>query len=314
MPSIVTLTLNPAVDTSCSVDRVVAEHKLRCSPPEFDPGGGGINVVRAIREFGGRATALWTSGGPTGQLLHELLDAAGLEHRPIPIQGMTRDNLTVFEEVSTQQYRFGMPGPEFTEEDARRCFDAIRELDPFPDYLVLSGSLPPGCRPGFYAELAGQAPSSCRVVVDTSGRALKETIEAGVYLIKPNLRELGELFGRELESDADIRAAARQLVESGRVQVVVTSIGSAGALVTTADHTEHIRSPTVPIRSKVGAGDSTVAGIVYRLAAADSVANAVRYGVAAGAAAVMTAGTKLCRREDVERLYQEMTNPSVPTI
>lgn len=308
MPTIATLTLNPAVDSSCSVDRVVAEHKLRCSQPEFDPGGGGLNVARAVRELGGSTRAFWTSGGPMGQLLGELLSRAGIDHQPIPIAAHTRQNLTVFEETSTQQYRFGMPGPEISAAEAERCLRTISEIDPAPDYLVLSGSLPPGCDPGIYARIAREVPSTCRTIVDTSGRALKESLNARLFLIKPNLRELGQLTDREIASDAQIEGAARRLIDSGSISVVVTSIGSAGAVLTTAEHTEHIRSPTVPIRSKVGAGDSMVAGIVHRLSQGRSIPDAVRFGVATGAAAVMTAGTQLCRREDVERLYAEMTN------
>lgn len=307
MPTIVTLTLNPAVDCSCSVDRVVPEHKLRCSQPQYDPGGGGINVARAVGELGGDAKAIWTSGGPMGQLLAELLDATGIDHQAIPITEQTRENFIVYEEVSTQQYRFGTPGPRLTEQDVRGCLESVERLDPAPDYLVLSGSLPPACDPLIYAEFARKAPPRCRVIVDTSGRPLKESLKARPFLIKPNLRELGQLFEREIESDEDIRGAARRLIDTERVEVVVTSIGSGGAVLTTAELSEHIRSPTVPIRSKVGAGDSMVAGIVHRLSQGDSVREAVRFGVAAGAAAVMTSGTTLCRREDTERLYRQMT-------
>lgn len=309
MPTIVTLTLNPAVDSSCSVDRVVAEHKLRCSQPEFHPGGGGLNVARVIGELGGQARALWTSGGPMGQLLGELLDREGVDHQPIPITGHTRENLTVYEKTSTQQYRFGMPGPNMSPEEAERCIAAISEINPPPDYLVLSGSLPPGCDPGIYARTARQVPATCRVIVDTSGRALKESLSARPFLIKPNLRELGQLIEKEIASDAEIEGAARRLIDSGAVQAVVTSLGSGGAVLTTAEHMEHMRSPTVPIRSKVGAGDSMVAAIVHRLAQGRPIDDAVRFGVAAGAAAVMTPGTELCRRVDVERLYRQMANP-----
>ena len=308
MPRIVTLTLNPAVDSSCSVDRVVAEHKLRCSQPDFDPGGGGLNVARVIRELGGAARALWTSGGPMGQFLGQLLDRGGIDHHPIPIAGQTRENLTVYEETSTQQYRFGMPGPEMSPCEAERCVTALRDTRPPPDYLVLSGSLPPGCDPGIYARIAREAPPACRVVVDTSGRALKESLKARLFLIKPNLRELGQLIEKEIASDAAIRDAARRLIDSGAVQVVITSLGPGGAIITTAEHSEHIRSPTVPIRSKVGAGDSMVGGIVQGLAEGRPTADAARFGIAAGAATVMSEGTRLCRREDVERLYQQMTN------
>lgn len=303
---IATLTLNPAIDESSSVDHVISEHKLRCSEPSYEPGGGGINVSRAVRELGGESRAVFTSGGATGDLLLQLLQEAGLEAEPIAIEGLTRQNLTVFDESTTEQYRFVMPGPELTDADGERCLQAIPDLKPVPGYLVLSGSLPRGVASDFYAHVAENVPDATRVVVDTSGEALQRTVESGVFLIKPNLRELGQLSGQELHGDPEIEAAARTLIEKGKVQHVVVSLGAGGALHVSREHREHVRSPTVPIRSKVGAGDSMVAGLVTRLAAGDDVGRAVRFGVAAGAAAVMTEGTRLCRREDVERLYQEM--------
>lgn len=305
--TIATLTLNPAIDESSSVDHVVSERKLRCGEPSYEPGGGGINVSRAVRELEGDSRAVFTSGGAPGDLLLQLLHDAGLQAEPIAIEGMTRQNLTVFDESTTEQYRFVMPGPALTDADAAACLRTIRGLDPVPEYLVLSGSLPRGVAAGFYAQVAEHAPDTTRVVVDTSGEALQRTVEAGVFLIKPNLRELGQLVGQELHGDPEIEAAARELIEKGEVQHVVVSLGAGGALHVSREHSEHVRSPTVPIRSKVGAGDSMVAGLVTRLAAGDGVAQAVRFGVAAGAAAVMTEGTRLCRREDVERLYEEMS-------
>ncbi len=307
MSPIVTLTVNPVIDKSSSVDRVVAEIKLRCSEPTFEPGGGGINVARAIHTLGGRARAIWTRGGWTGQLLHELLAAEHIEQVEVPIQGMVRENLIIFEESTTLQYRFGMPGPHLSEAESQRCLQIIEQLDPPPSYLVASGSLPPGTADDFYFRVVQRLPKDCRVIVDTCGAALVRAIEAGVYLIKPNLRELGQLAGEHLQDDAHIERAARELIHRGHVEVVVVSLGSGGAMLVTADDAQHIRSPTVPIRSKVGAGDSMVAGIVVRLAHGDPIDRAVRYGVAAGAAAVMTPGTALCRREDVERLYQRMS-------
>jgi len=306
MVDIVTLTLNPAIDKSVAVDRVVAEHKLRCSAPRLEPGGGGINVARAVQRLGGTAQAHWTCGGAMGELLRELLDGEGLDHCPLPVAAMTRENLIVDEHTSDQQYRFGMPGGELSEAELQQCMARLRDLDPAPRYLVLSGSLPPGMAEDTYARIADAAPDGCRVIVDTSGPALQRSLEAQVYLIKPNLRELGQLAGTEVEGDAQIHELARSLIDSGRVEVVVTSLGAGGVAVTSADEHHHIRAPTVPIRSKVGAGDSTVAGIVLGLARGAPILDAVRRGVATGAAAVMTPGTELCRREDAERLYREM--------
>jgi 6-phosphofructokinase 2 len=145
------------------------------------------------------------------------------------------------------------------------------------------------------------------VILDTSGPPLRQGIEGGVYLIKPNIRELSELAGKDRLEDAELREVARGLIASGKVHVVVTSLGSAGVVMVTEQHCENIRAPTVKVRSKVGAGDSTVAGIVLGLAQETDILDAVRLGVAAGSAAVMTEGTELCRREDVWRLYEAMS-------
>ncbi|HSP80574.1 MAG TPA: 1-phosphofructokinase family hexose kinase [Myxococcaceae bacterium] len=306
MPGIATLTLNPTIDESTTVDHVVPEHKLRCAQPTYEPGGGGLNVSRAIRNLGGESVVLWTRGGPAGQLLSELLEKEGLRNESIPISGFTRTNFIVLEMATTLQYRFGMPGPELTEEEAERCLEAVRRLRPVPDYLVVSGSLPPGLGDDFCARVAKAVPASTRVVVDTSGEPLRRALEAGVYLVKPNLRELGQSVGRELRDDPAIEEAARELVRDGRAQVVVVSVGAGGALVVSAEGLERVRSPTVPIKSKVGAGDSMVGGMVLALSRGLPLREVVRYGVSAGAGAVMTAGTELCRREDVERLYAQM--------
>lgn len=307
MPKIVTLTLNPAVDKSCSVEQVVAERKLRCGKPVYHPGGGGINVARAIHKLGGEVAAYWTCGAEIGELLKQLLDDEGLEHVGVPIGEMTRENLIVFEESSEQQFRFGMPGATLTEEEIQACTDRLQAIDPPPEYLVLSGSLPPEVDERLYGRVAEAMPPSCRVVLDSSGRPLQLGLESSVYLVKPNMREVRQLASRTVEDDAQIREVAQSLIAQNKAEVVVTSLGSGGALLTTADKHQHFRAPTVKIRSKVGAGDSMVAGIVIALSEGKTVTEAARFGVAAGAAAVMTEGTQLCRRQDTERLYDEMT-------
>lgn len=306
MSSIVTLTMNPTVDESCAVDRVVPERKLRCSRPVYEPGGGGINVARALRGLGGEVKALWTRGGLAGQMLGRLLDVEGLGHQAIQVEDNTRINLIVLEDTTGQQYRFGMPGPTLTEAEVERCFETLQGLRPVPSYLVLSGSLPPGVGADFFARVSRAAAPDTRVVVDTSGEPLRRSLEAGVFLVKPNLHELGQVMGSSPESDAQIEGAALALVKGGHAQVVVVSLGAGGAIVATKEGTEILRSPTVPIRSKVGAGDSMVAGLVLGLGRGLSIRDAARLGVAAGAAAVMTPGTQLCRREDAERLYAQM--------
>jgi 6-phosphofructokinase 2 len=306
MPDIVTLTLNPALDKGSTVDRIVAQRKLRCSQPTFDPGGGGINVARAIHELGGEATAYWVCGGFTGAALQELLDCENVANVPIPIAGPTRENLEVFETSTGLQFRFGMPGSPLSADDVERCLDALRQIAPPPKYLVLSGSLPPDVPDDLYSVFVEVAPPDCRVVLDTSGCALKQGLQSPVYLIKPNLRELSELAGREIQGDLDILNVARTLIDQGKTQVVVSSLGSGGVMLVTAEGWEHVRAPTVPLRSKVGAGDSTVAGMVLGLSRGLTLGESVRLGVAAGSAAVMTDGTRLCQKADTERLFEEM--------
>jgi 6-phosphofructokinase 2 len=306
MPEIVTMTVNPALDKSTSVGQVVAERKLRCRRPRVEPGGGGINVARAIHRLAGQATALWSCGGATGELLKSLLNDEDIRQRSIPIHGQTRENFVVYEDASEQQYRFGMPGPEFDQDDLKRWIDAIEGLDPPPEFFIASGSLPPQVPTDFYADIVDRLPTDCRVIVDTKKEALRQAMERGIYLIKPNRRELEELTGQHADGEGDIEQQAKGLVDSGKVKVVVVSMGAAGALLVTADSVAHLRAPSVPIRSKVGAGDSMVGGIVVSLARGESIGQAAAFGVAAGSAAVMTPGSELCRRDDVERLFAEM--------
>jgi 6-phosphofructokinase 2 len=298
--------VNPSIDKSSYVNQVIPGRKLRCQPPRHEPGGGGINVSRAIHRLGGQSVALYTAGGATGQMLQDLLGDEGvINHRPIPIENLTRQNLTVLEEASGQQYRFGMPGPALKDAEWQRCLDEVAMLNPKTGYIVASGSLPSGVPDDFYARVASLAREmGSRTIVDTSGEPLRLAAREGVYLLKPNLRELSQLAGRDLDDEAQQEAAAWDLVDTGQSELVVVSLGAAGALLVSSAGHKRLRSPTVPIRSRVGAGDSMVAGLVLALARGASLYDAARFGVAAGAAAVMTPGTELCRREDVEQLYE----------
>jgi 6-phosphofructokinase 2 len=306
MQRIMTLTMNPAVDQSCRVKFVVADRKLRCADVRQEPGGGGINVARAIDKLGGAACALYPAGGPVGALFEDLLGREGIEQCVVRIDGCTRRNLIVAEEGTGRQFRFGMPGPVLREAEWKKC---LAELDRANnvDYFVVSGSLPPGAPDEFYAHAAQKlSQRGIRVILDTRGVPLQRAARAGVFLLKPNMRELRELSGRELEEEGDQESFARHMVDSGWCDAVVLSLGGAGALLVAREVCQRIRSPAVPVRSTVGAGDSMVAGITLALARGQSLESAARFGVAAGAAAVMTPGSELCRRESAERLYSQM--------
>lgn len=302
MPNIITLTMNPTIDKSTSVETVASEIKLRCEIPQFDPGGGGINVSRAVKKLGGESVAAYTAGGRTGEKLGDLLRAEDIALEPIPIADITRENMTVFEHSSGLQYRFGMPGPTVTEAEWQNCLDVIFAQE--ADYIVASGSLPPGAPLDFYAQLARRAHGTpCRVIIDTSGEALEACAQAQVFLMKPNLREIELLSGEAFTNEAKLIETAQRLINAGMAEVLVISMGASGALFVTATESAMMRPPVVPIQSKVGAGDSMVGGIVWSLANGDDLEVAVRYGIAAGSAAVMTAGTELCRYEDVMSIY-----------
>ncbi|WP_371830663.1 1-phosphofructokinase family hexose kinase [Candidatus Entotheonella palauensis] len=223
------------------------------------------------------------------------------------IADWTRESFVVLEKTTKQQFRFGMPGPTLSETEWRHCLDVLAALNPSPDYIVASGSLPLGVPADFYARVARLGRKcGARVIVDTPGEALRAAVHEGVYLVKPNLRELSDLADHDLKEEAQQEAAVMDLVHRENCQAVVLSLGAAGVLLGSASGCERFRAPTVPIVSKVGAGDSTVAGLVLSLARGRSLHEAVQFGIAAGAAAVMTPGTELCRREDTERLYERL--------
>ncbi len=306
MADIITLTMNPAVDKSSLVERVIAERKLRCEPPAYDPGGGGVNVARMIQRLGGEVEAICAAGGLTGRHLHDLLRREQLAPRIVPIAGETRQNLAVYERSAQQQFRFGMPGPQLSEAEWRKCLAAPFENEPKPRFLVASGSLPPGVPDDFYARLARRAAAEgIKCIVDCSGKPLRLALEQGVFLIKPNLKEFHELIGEEIEGERLSERASR-LVEAGRAQVVLISMGSAGALAAWAGAVRTFATPTVRIQSKVGAGDSTLGGVVVGLSRGYPVPEAVRLGLASGAAAVMTPGSQLGKAEDAHRLFQAL--------
>lgn len=304
---IVTLTMNPAIDKNASVKQVEPNRKLRCQDPSFSPGGGGINVARAVHKLGGEVKAIYPAGGPTGDMLEQLLEKEKIPNRRIKIESWMRESFAVTEETTNNQYRFEMPGPHLRETEWKNCLEVILEESQNADFLVASGTLPPGVPDDFYAQLAGKARSSrLKLIVDTSGEPLKKIKGKGLFLLKPNLRELCALTGLELVSEEDQEKAARELVTNGTCEVLVLSLGAAGVLLVTRDYKKRFRSPAVPVKSRIGAGDCTVAGIVLGLTRKMDLIKSILFGISSGVAAVMTPGTELCRKEDAERIFYSM--------
>lgn len=283
---------------------LIPEKKLRCSEPVYEPGGGGINVARAIKKLGGKATALYMAGGYTGKAFTELLNKEGVDSILAEIKENTRENLVVYEVSTNQQYRFGMPGPSILKQEWEQCLAHLENIKE-ADFIIVSGALPPGIPIAVYSEIVSIAGRmNAKLIVDTSGEALMEAVQAGLYLIKPNLAELSSLLGKEDLNIERVDEAAKEVINKWKCEVVVVSMAAAGAMLVTENLAMHIMPPAVKIKSTVGAGDSMVAGIVLSLAQNKSIEEAVQYGVACGTAATLNAGTELCRKEDADHLYK----------
>jgi 6-phosphofructokinase 2 len=311
---IITITFSPCIDKTTSVPDLIPEKKLKCSPPVLEAGGGGINVARAIRKLGGTATAIYPSVGCTGALFDKLLAKDQVPCIIIRTENETRENFIVVEESSGNQYRFGTPGTFLAEKEWKECVKKVDEATE-PQFIVASGSLPPGVPPDVYAKISAIArKKNAKFIVDTSGEALKYAIDEGVYILKPNLNELGSITGKPVAGTDQIIEAAKQIVNEKKCEVVVVSMGAAGAVFVTKDFSAKIPAPKVEVKSTVGAGDSMVAGIVLYLSANADLFEAVQYGVACGTAATMNPGTELCRKEDADRIFnmiRKMTGQKV---
>lgn len=308
MSKIVTITFSPCIDKSTSVAALMHDKKLICAPPKLEPGGGGINVSRAIKKLGGESIAIFPSGGYTGKFFNHLMANENINCTIIDTINDTRENLIVVDQSNNKQYRFGMPGTALMAVEWQQCLAAVEAINDVA-FIVASGSLPPAVPTDIFAQLAKIAKNkNSKFIVDTSGEALKEAVEEGVYLLKPNIGELSTLAGRNKISIEEASAIAREIILKGKCQVMVVSMGAEGAMLVTRDITEIIKPPEVQRKSTVGAGDSMVAGIVYYLSMGNDIVDAVKFGVACGTAATMNSGTELCKKYDADNLYKIISN------
>lgn len=304
MTDVVTLTLGPALDCTTATDRIRPTRKLRCDTPRYDAGGGGINVARLLHALGTDAVALFPAGGWTGKEFEDLVRSSGTRFRVVPISSATRQSFCVNDRDSGLQYRFVLPGAALSAAEQEACLDALAAEAAGARFVVLSGSLPPGVSPTMIASVADRARAAgARLIVDTSGVALRSALETDAYLVKPDLEELEDLVGRPLGSDAEQDVAARQILSSSGITVLLVSLAERGALVVTREET--VRLPAFPVTTVrgVGAGDSMVAGLTSGLIDGLDLRDAVSLGMAAGAAALMTAGTAMAEPASIRRLY-----------
>ncbi|HVZ97871.1 MAG TPA: 1-phosphofructokinase family hexose kinase [Chitinophagaceae bacterium] len=314
MAAIVTITFNPCIDKSCYIDALVPDKKLRCTPFVNEAGGGGINVARAIKKLGSSALAVYLAGGYTGIVLRNSLQEEGVDAIAIDTGVDTRENIMVTDKSTHLQYRFITPGYAIQETHWRQCLQAVEELNNM-EYLVVSGSFQEGFPPDIFGRLSSIAKKKCaKLVIDIPAEAMQRYAVSDAYLLKPNLNELSMLAGKEELHGDEIADAAKVIISRNICEVVLASMGAAGALLVTKDITEQFTAPPVKRKSTVGAGDSMLAGTVLYLHLKKSIREAVRFGIACGTAATMNEGTQLCNRTEAERLYRFITENNRPVL
>lgn len=301
--TILAVALNPSVDVSSDAARVLPTRKVRTHNQRRHAGGGGVNVARVVAMLGARPQLLMMVGGETGALMMDAMAGASIDVTTVKTAEPTRLAFMVYEEETGLEYRFVPDGPAVTSEEIEAAMDVVRAFK--GDYLVLSGSLPREAPDYTYARMAAVAASAgVKVVLDTSGKALLTTLkQAKLFLVKPSLSELETIAGKKLD-ERGIALTARQIIEDGWAEYVTVTLGRSGALLVGRDISLRLPAIHVPVRSAVGAGDSFLAGLIWKLEEGAPIEEAFRFGLAAGAAAAITSGTELCLREDVFAIYE----------
>jgi 6-phosphofructokinase 2 len=303
MDKVLTVTLNPALDVSTSVGAVRPDIKLRCAAPRIDPGGGGVNVSRAMTKLGATSVAFIALGGPTGETLLARLRDEQIDVVRFDIAGDTCQSFAIREETSGHQYRFILPGPDWSPTIFENCLNTLERQIARDDIVVVSGSFPPGLPPAAAVETCAVAESrGARALIDTSGPALHALLNTtagdGRTLIM-NKDETEKVAGGLVDIPG-AAALVRRLVNERRADTAITTLGAAGAVAASRDGVWHVAPPDAPVISKVGAGDSFAAAYVIALSKRQSTEAALRHAMAAATSAITTPAAQLCTREGTE--------------
>lgn len=301
MPDILTITLNPAVDLATSAEHVVAGPKLYCKNPRVDPGGGGVNVARAICKLGGDALALVVVGGAMGGNLLQLLAAEGVPVAPVSVSGETRQSFAVTDESNGAQYRFSVPGQTLNASEGAQILAQAAEAAVKDGFVVLSGGVAPGLSNDFAQRIqTAIAAKTDRLIVDTSKSALDHLLTSShdpVLVLRMDRKEAAKAAQHPVETVEDCLSFAQGLVTRGVARIVVIGFGAKGSAMATQNGRFFCQAPDVPVRSTIGAGDAFVGSLTLALSRGDSPETALKWGVAAASATVGTDGTALCDLE-----------------
>lgn len=304
---IYTVTLNPAVDRELTVPAIEFDSVLRATAWRVDYGGKGFNVSRMLRALGADSVALGFAGGRSGELLRDGLESLGIGTDFVWVAGETRTNVSIVSEAHDHYVKANEPGPTISPAEEIALVQKVRQLAQAGDWWVLAGSLPPGVSPPIYMQLIGDIQAAgARVILDTSGNALRDGCAARPFLAKPNDLEIHKLTGLPVDSTADIAAAA-QAMQQQSVANVVVSLGKKGALLADAESVWLAASPQIQEKNPIGAGDSMVGGLVWGLSQDLPLPEALRWGIACGAATASMPGTAVGSRELVESLAAQVT-------
>lgn len=296
--------LNLSIDRTIEVPRLIPYGTNRALSTRVDPGGKAVNVALMAARLGAKAAVTGFMRARDEAFFGDRLAEGGVEADFCLLPGAMRVNVKVLDQEAGAVTEFNEPGTFVSPEDLEAVLKRVRRRAASGGWLVLTGSLPPGCPKDFYLQLIRSAPG-CRVALDADGEALKKGIEGRPFLVKPNRRELESLTGKVLETVDDVKRAALELTEKG-VEVVVVSLGEQGALAVRKGECLFAPPPKVEVKSTVGAGDAMVAGLAVSLEAG-SLEGALRTAVAAAGAAVSTPGTQAAPIEVFRHIYETIT-------
>jgi 1-phosphofructokinase len=305
---ITTVTLNPAVDKTVEIDNFTAGSVNRVASVRLDAGGKGINVSKVSASLGGKTRALGILAGKSGSFIKEYLDSIGVENKFIFIDGETRTNLKIVDKVQQMNTDINEPGPCISEADERKVIDNIIENMSSESIAVFSGSVPVGINKGIYKELIRAAgEKGVKAILDADGELLRQGLEAGPYLIKPNINELEGLLERKINGLEDVVSVSRSIMDKYGVKIVVVSLGEKGAVFINDNCTILAKGIKVQVKSTVGAGDSMVAALAFSIDKGLSFEEAVKLSVAAGTANVMTSGTQPAEVQTIMDIKEKVT-------
>lgn len=296
---VITVTLNPAMDKTLSIDDFKAGEVNRVSSMRYDIGGKGINVSKVLKNFGVETICTGFLGGIWQDSFEKELDRRGINHKFVHIDGNTRTNTKIVDAKNNMHTDINEAGPIISEDKLQEFINMFRELCSEGSIAVLSGGINPSVPKNIYATLTTIAKEKgALVILDADGEALYEGIKSKPFVIKPNHNELKTLLGVDTSSVSQIVKAAETLKERG-ISNIMVSMGEEGALYLTEEGVFKGEGLKVPVKSTVGAGDSMVAAIVYSLLNKSTAKETLAFAEAAGTAAVMLEGTEACTLEQV---------------